>query len=132
MHTHVDVDSAFTTVAVDVVLLAVVVALHVTRKEENLKLLLVVLIVVHVIATTTRGCSSQGSSTRRQAPERLGTSTKGATSGSGDTSDAEYQRQFTSPDQLSKTLDVLPTTSRAANSKLAQSRSRFFRDIIDK
>jgi len=40
--------------SVDVILLGVVIALHVTRRNENLKLILVMLLVVHVAATTQR------------------------------------------------------------------------------
>lgn len=127
--------------SVDVVLLAIVIALHVTRKNENLKLILIVLIMVHVIATTRRlvwapdsniksatAADANGPSPAQPVPletlETLGAPPKLVTS-------AGYDRQFTSPSQLAKTRDVLPSTSEGANGKLVASRTRFFKDIID-
>lgn len=109
-------------IAVDVALLAIVVALHITHKDENLKLFLIVLIVVHVAATTRRGC------TQPKTPRQLGVINDGQaeTSGSGtrttntsvDTSDAGYIRQL-----------KLPTKNNSRN--LVDSRTQFYKDILD-
>lgn len=130
-------ESVLSGVAVDVVLLAVVIALHVTQKDQNLKLLLVFLITVHVI-TTTRHCGGGdgGSMPAEQLdsqPRELGSSKATPVSTEKirkNASDAEYSRQFSSPAQLSKTHDVLPTTSEAANSKLVDSRTQFYKDLV--
>ncbi|CAM9708590.1 unnamed protein product [Ectocarpus sp. 6 AP-2014] len=107
-------------IAVDVALLAIVVALHMTHKDENLKLFLIVLIVVHVAATTRRGC------TPSKAPQQLGgvnnvqTETSGsrtnATGVSVDASDAGYIRQLKPP-----------ANSNSRN--LVESRTQFYKDI---
>lgn len=134
-------ESPLSGVAVDVVLLAVVIALHATQRDQNLKLLLVFLIVVHVI-TTTRCCVGDAESSvaaqhteaekvdRRQEIAPQGTSgVAGDKRGKG-ASDAHFSRQLNSPEQLSKTHDILPATSQAANAKLVDARTRFFKDIV--
>lgn len=121
-------------VAIDVVLLAVVIALHATKRDQNLKLLLVFLIVVHVI-TTTRYCVAGAHSTEEVVGEvdsqpylaPQGTSVDKRKKSA---SDAQFSRQLSSPDQLSKTHDILPATSEAANAKLVDARTRFFKDIV--
>jgi len=128
--------------SVDVILLAVVIALHVTKRNDNLKLILVVLLVVHVAATTQRFRLVTGSNTTpSSAPPAIPTAS--TESGQSTTpvdlgkpqaklvASAGYDRQFTSPDQLTKTRDVLPSTSDSANGKLVDSRTRFFEDIIN-
>ena len=136
-------ESALSGVAVDVVLLGVVIALHVTQRDQNLKLLLVFLITVHVI-TTTRHCDEgdadsaqmeqvQSTTAGSQPLELVGSSKATPVSTEKirkNASDAEYSRQFSSPAQLSKTHDVLPTTSKAANSKLVDSRTEFYKDLV--
>ena len=129
-------ESPLSGVAVDVVLLAVVIALHATKRDQNLKLLLVFLIVVHVI-TTTRCCVAGADSIETEdvvgevdsqpqlAPQ--GTSTDKRKKSA---SDAQFSRQLSSPAQLSKTHDILPKTSEAANAKLVDARTRFFKDIV--
>lgn len=133
-------ESPLSGVAIDVVLLAVVVALHATKRDQNLKLLLVFLIVVHVI-TTTRVCVAGADSIETEqavgevdrqpqlAPQLppQGTSTDKRKKSA---SDAQFSRQLSSPVQQSKTHDILPTTSEAANAKLVDARTRFFKDIV--
>ena len=109
-------------IAVDVALLAIVVALHITRKDENLKLFLIVLIVVHVAATARRGC------TPPKSPRQLGVVNGGqqdssnngtrTTNTNGDTSDAGYKRQL-----------KLPNNNNSRN--LVESRTQFYKDILD-
>lgn len=141
-------------VSVDVVLLAVVIALHVTKKDQNLKLLLVVLLVVHVIGTTHRFSSlhdatenrsraSSADSTGSAEDDSPAASTEmppqAAPVGSAATgararpevSGAEYIRQFSAPPQMSTTHDVLPTSSNGANGKLVNARTNFYKDIVD-
>ena len=134
-------ESVLSGVAVDVVLLGVVIALHVTQRDQNLKLLLVFLITVHVI-TTTRHCGGgDGDSAPMEQLQNTADSQPLESVGSKATSvstekirknasDAEYSRQFSSPVQLRKTHDVLPTTSKAANSKLVDSRTGFYKDLV--
>lgn len=140
-------------VSVDVVLLAVVIALHVTKKDQNLKLLLVVLLVVHVIGTTQRFSSLHDATENRSrassvdstdsaeddepaastemAPQgAVASSATGARARPG-VSGAEYIRQFSAPPQMSTTHDVLPTSSNGANSKLVNARTNFYKDIVD-
>lgn len=129
-------------VAIDVVLLAVVIALHATKRDQNLKLLLVFLIVVHVITTTRCGIGGADSIETEEAEEAVGEvdseprlDPQGTTPTSTDkrkksASDAQFNRQLSSPEQLSKTHDILPTTSEAANAKLVNARTRFFKDIV--
>lgn len=144
-------------VSVDVVMLAVIIALHVTNRDQNLKLILVVLLVVHVMATTRsftdtyydNDASSDfdedksadmdfDSANHRVADttaDVVNSDTKSPvgmpSEGRNVVTNSSYNRQFTSPPQLSKTRDVLPTTSAGANGKLVASRTKFYKDIID-
>lgn len=134
----VDIRSAMSTASVDVVLLAMVIALHVTRKDQNLKLLLVLLLVVHVVATTraaspdTAAYQSGGGDDTRHSESAAIVEALGAAKATTRTArSAEFDRQLNSPAQLSRTHDVLPTSSYGANKKLADSRTSFYRDIID-
>lgn len=136
-------DSRLSGVAVDVVVLAVIIALHVTKRDQNLKLILVVLLVVHVMATTRRFSytpptakvadetfSDQSADITPEVPSQTG-NLGSARKDIKIVANSGYNRQFTSPDQLSKTREILPTTSAGANGKLVESRTRFFKDIID-
>lgn len=131
------------TASVDVVLLAMVIALHMTKKDQNLKLLLMLLLVVHVVATTRAappvGQVERGDDTPTAEPtatERDDTVQNSPALGvakatTSTVRSAEYDRQLNSPAQLSRTREVLPTSSDGANGKLVNSRTNFYRDIID-
>lgn len=129
-------ESPLSGVAVDVVLLAVVIALHATKRDQNLKLLLVFLIVVHVITTTRRCVASADSIETEEAVREVDSQPQLAPQGTSvdkrkkSASDAQFSRQLSSPVQLSKTHDILPATSEAANAKLVDARTRFFKDIV--
>ncbi len=133
-------------VAIDVILLAVLVALHMTKKDQNVKLLLTIVLVTHVVMTTDNFLMKGG----KEQPvvdqpikevevtieKPLGES-KSLTpelkveKERKDISDGEFTRQFSSPDQLTRTLEILPTSGAAANSKLVDARTSFYSDIID-
>lgn len=145
-----DIRSAMSTASIDVVLLAMVIALHVTRKDQNLKLLLVLLLVVHVVATTRAASPDTaayepegGVDTAHVEPAageeveqvvhavQSGLGAAGATTVPDTVRSAGFDRQLSSPAQLSRTREVLPTSSNGANGKLVDSRTSFYKDIID-
>lgn len=133
-------NSVASMVSVDVVMLAVVIGLHVTKREQSLKLLLIILIVVHVMATTRRftpvtsadPIGDQAATAGQAATEQTAVGAAREVSKTvSNASNSAYNRQFTSPPQMSATGEILPTTSAEANTKLVASRTRFFEDIID-
>lgn len=128
-------------VSIDVCLIAVILAMHVTKKDQNLKLLLIALMVAHIVFTTE---SLLPSPSKAVEPTDEPTDSSDARNKASDSDDivprpvgangvssSGFSRQFSSPDQLSRTHDILPASSRGANGKLVDARTSFFSDIIE-
>ena len=75
------------------------------------------------VADTKRETGPQSQPINTIASEDVKTVTKAV-------SNSEFDRQFSIPAEYSKIDAILPTTSNAANSKLARSRTSFFDNIL--
>jgi hypothetical protein len=142
---------------IDVCLLAILIALHITKKDKDLEFLVLALLLVHVIVTTDSTCSSSENQNPVEREITLGVADENAHYGrkhvqdtpkihetpeivdSPNLSDEEkrksvsnstFERQFTIPKEYSKMSSILPNDSASANGKLAQARSNFFSNIL--
>lgn len=142
--------------AIDVSLLAILLALHVTKKNKNMEMIVLAILLAHVVMTTNPPLSYSnvnivadeylGVSPETQAvpeepvpnvePEDLHVEKPIEKAGNmykhiPPIKDSEFRRQFTTPSGLAKIESVLPESSSDANQKIANSRSNFFADILD-
>jgi len=139
----------------DVILFAILLALTASGKYKNLKMIVLVTLLGHLLLTTGKNtvhsedpealgegpllvddvapmenepesnmdAGRQNEETNTIIPENVRATSKTV-------SNSGFDRQFTIPTEYSKTDGILPSTSIAANSKLARSRTSFFDNIL--
>lgn len=125
-------------VSIDVCLIAIIIAIHITKKDHSLKLALLALLVTHIMCTTDSLVPPRQEA--GQPPQQsvkplhvvVGAPQESSNHiSSSEVSSSGFSRQFSAPDQLSKTQHILPTSARGANGKLVDARTRFYEDIIN-
>ena len=113
------------TIAIDIFLLAVLLALHVTKTNRNTEMIILILLLVHVVMTTEEpefnvDVDVQFSPDTTEIPPPPNNLGLKFTLPEVQGGSSEYQRQFNTPVEISKT----------SNQKMAKARSNFFSDLF--